>query len=224
MMISNYSDFESELIRAGFSIGGENDEGVFSLCSYFAPTIQWHTGDAETDPWEWRMRVLEERDDTAYSKIFFKKSGFITKEWYRYFLAVRRVSTIDEAYSSGTIGHLEKRIYDAIEEKSEVPLHDLKRLLEISKEESSKFDKAMVELQMKMYITTSGRKQKSNRYGEAYGWSSTVFCSVDKFFGSDFVEDALLIDPLFAENQIKEQVAKLNPNYNTKKLMKFIKG
>ena len=36
------------------------------------------------------MRVLEERTDIAYSKVFFKTSGFITREWYPYFYAVRR--------------------------------------------------------------------------------------------------------------------------------------
>ena len=31
--------------------------------------------DPETDPWEWRIRVLDERDDIAYAKLFYKKSG-----------------------------------------------------------------------------------------------------------------------------------------------------
>ena len=36
------------------------------------------------------MRVLEEREDIAYSKVFFRTSGYITREWYPYFYAVRR--------------------------------------------------------------------------------------------------------------------------------------
>ncbi len=44
------------------------------------PPVKWHCGDQEVDPWEWRMRVLEERTDIAYSKVFRGTSGFITVE------------------------------------------------------------------------------------------------------------------------------------------------
>ena len=61
------------------------------------------------------MRVLDERGDIAYAKLFFKKSGYIIKEWYPYFLAARRGgNTFDEAYKDGTISHLAKRIYDVV--------------------------------------------------------------------------------------------------------------
>ena len=36
------------------------------------------------------MRVLDERNDIADTTLFFKKSGFITKEWYPYFLSAER--------------------------------------------------------------------------------------------------------------------------------------
>ncbi len=65
-------------------------EGVFTLSDAFGESIAWHTEDPETDPWEWRIRVLDEYTDIAYGKLFFRKSGYITKEWYPYFLAVRR--------------------------------------------------------------------------------------------------------------------------------------
>ena len=77
-MIKNYNDFINALLNAGFSgaIGGK-DDGVFGLFRYGwgaedESSIHWHTGDPETDPWEWRMRVLNERSDIAYSKVFFR--------------------------------------------------------------------------------------------------------------------------------------------------------
>ena len=61
------------------------------------------------------MRVLEERDDIAYAKLFFKKSGFITREWYPYFLSARRSGfSFEDAYYGGTISNAAKRVYDAI--------------------------------------------------------------------------------------------------------------
>lgn len=57
--IRGFGDFRAALLRAGFAVGGENDEGIFSLRPYMDPSLQYHTGDPETDPWLWRVRVLE---------------------------------------------------------------------------------------------------------------------------------------------------------------------
>ena len=129
-MINNFSDFCNALLECGFSMGGGSAKGIYAIIPYdwkeqeFMDTpIKWHTGDAESDPWEWRMRVLEERDDIAYSKVFFRTSGFITKEWYPYFYAVRRKGeTFEEAYESGTISQTAKRIYNIVA-GNEVALH-----------------------------------------------------------------------------------------------------
>ncbi len=53
------------------------------------PSLQYHTGDPETDPWLWRVRVLEDRA-LAGGKVFSGKAGWISREWYPLFLAVRR--------------------------------------------------------------------------------------------------------------------------------------
>ncbi|MDR1705655.1 MAG: hypothetical protein LBS19_13355, partial [Clostridiales bacterium] len=96
MELNSFNDFVKILIRAGFSIGGGNNEGIYAVVNHdwtYTPPgspIVWHTGDPETDPWEWRVRVLNERSDIAYAKCFFKKSGYITQEFYPYFLALRR--------------------------------------------------------------------------------------------------------------------------------------
>ena len=96
-MLNNFDDFIAILLQAGFSTGSGHSEGIYAVVPFswgesppFRTKVRWHTGDPETDPWEWRIRVLEERDDIAYGKIFFKKSGYITEEWYPYFLSARR--------------------------------------------------------------------------------------------------------------------------------------
>lgn len=72
-MIQCYDDFIGKLLETGFTIGGENGEGVFTLSDSFTDRIRWHTEELDTDPWEWRMRVLQERDDIAYGKVFFQE-------------------------------------------------------------------------------------------------------------------------------------------------------
>lgn len=231
-MIRNYNDFMNTLLEAGFSMGGGNSEGIFAVVPrtwqeeppYDTP-VRWHTGDPETDPWEWRIRVLDERNDIAYAKLFFKKSGYITKEWYPFFLAVRRGSrTFAEEYAAGKLSHQAKRIYDLISENEVLPLHAIKQIGGFGKEEASGFERALTELQMKMYITMCGRQQKISRKGEEYGWSSTVFCTVENYFGQEIVELAAKITAEEAAAKIAEQVERLNPGADPKKVAKFIKG
>lgn len=223
--IHNFNDFLTELYQAGMSVGGENNEGVFSLCDYFGEEICWHTEEVDTDPWEWRMRVLHEKDNIAYGKYFFKKSGYITKEWFPYFYAIRRGHrTLEEEYEAGNISQYAKQIYELIEEYKELPLHLIKQYGGFTKEDKSKFDRAITELQMRFYITMSGRARKISSVGEEYGWSSTVFCLMENFWGEELIRQAEGIDREEAYNKIHEQIYKLNPDANEKKVKKFIEG
>ena len=143
-MVHNFHEFCDEIIKCGFSMGGGNPKGIYAVINFDWKTqlpgcpVQWHTGNPETDPWEWRMRVLEERKNIAYGKFFFGTSGYISKEWFPYFLAVRRQGmTFEEWYEEGMVTHLERQIYDVIKEQGRVALHDLKFFCGITKESAS---------------------------------------------------------------------------------------
>lgn len=231
MLINNFSDFCNTLLSCGFSMGGSNSKGIFTIIPnnteeqmLIESPIKWHTGDIETDPWEWRMRVLEERNDIAYSKLFFCASGYITKDWYPYFYSVRRQGeSLDEAYFKGKISRTAKRIYEIIDANKSVPLHEIKLKGNFKREDNARFDSALTELQMRMFISMCGRKQKLNKYGETYGWNSTVFTTVEKFWQE---RDVYIADVNKQEaiEKITEQILKLNPNADIKKINKFIKG
>lgn len=224
-MINSFSEFCEELLRCGFSMGGGNAKGIYSVIPYDWQSpqpgpIQWHTGDPETDPWEWRMRVLEERDDIAYGKVFLGASGYITRQWYPLFLAVRRQGLVfDEWYDEGKASLMEKQIYETIECQGKLPLHDLKRLCSISKEDASAFERALVNLQKNLFITMCGRMQKKNKSGQEYGWSSTVFCTTEEFWGEDL---SAAISPEDAYRQIHDHILELNSQAEEKTIRRFI--
>lgn len=230
--ILNYDDFVAVILEAGFSMGGGNSEGIYAAVPWgwkeeppYETPVCWHTGEAKTDPWEWRMRVLDERKDIAYGKLFFKKSGFISKEFYPYFLAARREGqTFEEEYASGKISHYAKELYQIVREYGTLPLHAIKQIGGVTKEDKSRFDRAMVELQMKMYLTMCGRQQKLSNKGEEYGWSSTVFCTVEDFFEAEVFEEAAGLTKKEAIQAIEEQIYFLNPDASEKKIKKFIEG
>lgn len=194
MQIQNYNDFIKGLLAAGFSMSGGNSEGILSLISWnwneappYPTAVHWHTGDAETDPWEWRIRVLDERDDIAYGKLFFNKGGFITKDWYPYFLAARRSGSFEEAYFDGKISQFAKRAYNAIKENGVLPLHAISGVAGFDKLDKPKMERALIELQTKMYITICGRQQRVSHTGMEYGWSSTAFCPLKIFLAKRFL-------------------------------------
>lgn len=229
-MIRNFEDFCCELQDCGFSMGGGNAKGIFALIDYdwtnqdqLDTPVKWHCGDPEVDPWEWRMRVLEERMDIAYSKVFFKTSGFITKDWYPHFYAVRRNGeSFEEAYEQGRISHSAKRIYDIVSQNY-IALHEIKTQGGFGKEDKSQFDRAMIELQMGFYITMTGRKQKKNKYGIEYGWNSTVFTTVENFWEErGFELPKMNADESY--EKIRKQILKLNPSADEKTIRKFIMG
>lgn len=231
MIIRNYSDFVAALLNAGFSMGGINSEDIYAVIPSYLDnrgcenSIIWHTGDPETDPWEWRMRVLNERDDIAYSKVFFRKSGYITKEWYPYFIAARRGGVdFKDAYLSGTISQYAKRIYDAISEHRCLPLYKIRECAGFGRDEKSQLECGLVELQMRMFITMCGRQQKVSQIGMEYGWPSTVFCTTESFFDDEVFDIAAGISEKEAVAKITNRIYTLNPNAEERKVFKFIKG
>jgi len=227
-MIQTYNDFCRELLTAGFTFAGA-DAHIFSiignnwneagLLTDDPSLLRWHTGDPETDPWEWRMRVLEERNDIAYAKVFMKKAGFITKEWYPYFLAARRGGcSFAEAYADGTISHFAKRIYEAVAEHGSLPLDGIKRAAGFSREDKSKFDTALTELQMRLYVTIQGQQLN-------HAWPSTVFCTTEEFWSeSDVFTQADELSADEAVETITRRVLERNPAAQEKKIAKFIRG
>jgi hypothetical protein len=82
----------------------------------------------------------------------------------------------------------------------------------------------LVELQIKMFVTMCGRQQKISKKGEEYGWSSTVFCTVERYFGEEVVKQADEIDEREAIEKITEQIYRLNPAADPRKIARFIKG
>lgn len=227
--IRNFDDFVSGLLRCGFSMAG-GDKGIFTVIPFTwehqdeSSPIRWHTGDAETDPWQWRMRVLEERDDIAYAKLFFRASGYISKEWYPYFYGARRQGMdFEDVYESGVFSRAAKQIYEIVSERGDVPLHDVRRLGGFRREDSAAFNRAILDLQAGMFLTVSGQAQKLNKWGMPYGWHSSVLSTVEHFWAGRglTLED---LDPEMCFEKIRERILLLNPEAEEKNIRKFIEG
>lgn len=224
--IHTFDDFCPALRQAGFSLSGPADKGIFTLSRYFGPEVQWHTGDRQTDPWEWRMRSVEECRDMAYGNLFFRRTGWVTLDWYPYFVAVRREGKpLEQLYQEGHISQMAYGIYSLIREYGEVSVHKMQVALHVTKETRSAFQAALVHLQMQLLITVCGSEYKMGKNGQPYGWPTTVFCSVERFFGGIGVAgQAQEIGKERAAEKIAQQVRLLNPQVEDRALQSFIFG
>ena len=171
------------------------------------------------------MRVLEEGRGVAYAKLFFRIGGYITKEWYPDFLAVRRGSMdFEDMYAEGTLSRNAKRVYEAARSLPRVLMPELKSMAAFGREENGAFEQALTELQMRMFLTICGQARRRNKYGEEYGWHCTEFCTVEQFWGEDFIRAAGELDPAEAEARITRRILELNPNAKKGTIRKFIRG
>ncbi len=232
MEIHNYSDFVKALEEAGFALAGGSADGIYSIIPWgwdaeapYETEVAWHSGDPDLDPWIWRLRVLEEDGRFAYGKVFFKKGGFITRHWVPYFLKIRRKeATLKRAFQEGHVSQEAKAIYEVIRRDEPVPLHALKSALGITGDRKAAFDRALVELQMGLWVTISGARAKQSRDGQDYGWSSTVFVTTETFWGEEVFREARGLTEGGARAAITEQILRLNPEASPSKIRRFING
>jgi len=117
-----------------------------------------------------------------------------------------------------------KILNDVVVENDCLPLHEIKRLAGFKRDDKSKFDSALNDLQMRMYLTIHSIKQQISSKGTEYGWSVTNFCTTEHFWGEAVFEQAAKISTDEAEEKITERVIHLNPSAQEKKIIKFIRG
>jgi hypothetical protein len=149
--MTTYEDFASALDDIGFLPLSTNILGFPSL-SAMTEESQCHTG-AETDPWQWKTRIVDERR-AASAKLFCGKPSFISREWYPVFLAARRGGrSFEETYENGTLSRESARIYALFQDRKRLAVHEIKQLAGFDKSNVSRYESAMTELQMSMFLT-----------------------------------------------------------------------
>jgi len=217
--IHGYGDFCARLRQAGFSMGGENNDGIFALCDHFGDNIHWHTGEEDTDPWVWRMRVLVEENDIGYGKLFLQKGGYVTREWAPCFIAYKRQhQDYEDVYQEGCMSLLERSVCRFVKDKGEAVLHEIKAAFG-----DKKLEAVLAKLQTNMFLTISGQTMRLSKENVPYGWPVTNFRLTDDFWGPDVMLEANAIPVRDAREQIIQRVYELNPLVKMKALERFLR-
>lgn len=220
IIIKEYEEFVQLINEIGFMPLSNNCIDFISL-SAITHAESWHT-DHPDDPWLWKTRV-ETEHKAAYAKIFDKKPGFISLDWYPVFLAARRNNKgFDELYSDGLMSNYAKQIYSLFEHKYELAAHEIKALIGYGKESASKYEAALIELQMKMLVTGNGLKYKLSKSGEEYGWPVISYTTTERWIGQELMEKARNIDPAYAMETITKRIDEICPGADKRRIKKFI--
>lgn len=221
--VNHYKDFDDQIQAIGFCLMGGNNEGIFTLDELYTKNIECHTGDVEHDPWIWRMRSITEKDDMSYGKVFLKKSGWISRAWLPYFVAVRRHGrTMRSLFLDGLMTQMDKKVYDLIESSQTISLAEI--LDTLGRENKTEINKSMVNLQMLLFITTYGETYKISKEGKPYGWPVMVFSTIEEKFGEAIEDEIFNIEYEDAYDKIKNHIKLLNPTADDKKIKRFIKA
>ena len=219
--IHNAAELETLVQQMGFlpffSCGVPN----FSI-EEFTPSRYWFVDGVE-GPWEWRME-LARRGVVAYGKLFAKKAGLVSREWYPDLANHRRNGyDFDARYEDGLASHREKRVMDVLLREGPTLSKDLKRLAGFGSGGLKGFDTVMTNLQMQTYVTVHSFEYAHDRYGRPYGWGIARYAVTEDVLGSDVTQGAYHRDPVESKLRIIQYLGLLCPEAFDDDLEKLIR-
>lgn len=188
----------------------------------FTPSRYWFV-DGVDGPWEWRME-LARRGVVAYGKLFSKKAGLVSREWYPDLANCRRDGyDFDARYEEGLASYREKRVMDVLFREGPTLSKDLKRLAGFGGDGLKGFDTVITNLQMQTYITVHSFEYARDKHGQPYGWGIAKYAVTEDVLGADVSRGAYHRDPEESKARIIRHLGLLYPDAFDKELAKFIR-
>lgn len=188
----------------------------------FTPSRYWFV-DGVNGPWEWRME-LARRGVVAYGKLFSKKAGLVSREWYPDLANCRRDGyDFDARYEEGLASYREKRVMDVLFREGPTLSKDLKRLAGFGGDGLKGFDTVITNLQMQTYITVHSFEYARDKHGQPYGWGIAKYAVTEDVLGADVSRGAYHRDPEESKARIIRHLGLLYPDAFDKELAKFIR-
>ena len=188
----------------------------------FTPSRYWFV-DGVDGPWEWRME-LARRGGVAYGKLFSRKAGLVSREWYPDLANYRRSGyDFDARYEEGLASHREKRIMDVLLREGPTLSKDLKRLAGFGGDGLKGFDTEITSLQMQTYITVHSFEYARDKHGKPYGWGIARYAVTEDVLGADVTQGAYHRDPEESRERIIRHLGMICPDAFDADLAKFIR-
>ena len=184
----------------------------------------WFTGfDGAWDAWEWKGPIAR-RKKCVYGKLFNKKAGFVSREWYPDLANWRRDGyDFDALYDDGKAAHDDKLVYDLVDQRREAVLSkELKKMGGFCKGGKKGFETIITRLQMECYIVVADFTYMTDKKGKQYGWGVARYTTPEKFYGEDFVGSVYQRKPEESRERLLEHFQKILPRADMKQILKLI--
>lgn len=186
MKLLSYQDFLNRVEELGFLTFSGIVDGLPSLIGE-TPKEIWHTGDPETDPWQWKDRAAQEKR-MAFGCVLGGNKGFIAPRLYPVFLAACRPSEeMEERRYNGLVSQTVWELWKLFEERRVLDTSEIRSCMGVTgKKGGSRVDSAIVELQKLFQITVAGSRRKIDRKGQPYGWNINIYERVEDWMPSEW--------------------------------------
>ena len=176
----------------------------------FTPSRYWFV-DGVDGPWEWRME-LARRGVVAYGKLFAKKAGLVSREWYPDLANYRRNGyDFDARYEDGLASYREKRVMDVLLQEGPTLSKDLKRLAGFGGDGLKGFDTVITNLQMQTYVTVHSFEYAHDKYGRPYGWGVARYAVTEDVLGTEVTQGAYDRPPEESKTRMIQHLGLLCP-------------
>lgn len=187
----------------------------------FTPGRYWFV-DGVDGPWEWRME-LARRGVVAYGKLFAKKAGLVSREWYPDLANYRRGGyDFDARYEDGLAGYREKCVMDVLLREGPTLSKDLKRLAGFGGDGIKGFDTVITNLQMQTYVTVHSFEYAHDKYGRPYGWGIARYAVTEDVLGEGATRSAYHRTPEESGERIFQHIKQLRPDASENDIKKLI--
>jgi hypothetical protein len=224
-MLRTYNEFVSRVNELGFfAFYGKFTDG-FPILQMETKEEQWHTGDHETDPWQWKDRAAEEKE-LAFGCILGGYKGFISKKMYPLFYAAYSPSAgMDERYENGELSQTVWELSRLFADGAVLSTADIRKTLGVTKKSGAgRVDSALKELQKEFVITVCGNKRKTSFEGLEYGWPANTYCRVEDWATAGWLKGLEELDSVAARCQILDIGCSIGKQVDRAVLSKLLFG
>ncbi len=187
-MLHTYEEFVRQVDALGMMAMSKGFLQGFPTLEGLTADEQWHTGDPDTDPWQWKDRVAAEHR-LAFGCLLGGYKGFVSKGMYpRFFAACRNPQPLEERYFEGHVTQTLRAVYALFQDGAPLSTSDIRARMGVTKKKgASAVDAAIVQLQREFLITVCGNARKIGKDGLPYGWPANAYCPVELWAG-DFLD------------------------------------
>ena len=187
--LTSYQDFVDQVNEMGFLPMSGLTPGLPSLGD-LTPDGNWHTGDPDTDPWQWKDRAAREKK-LAYGCILNGQKGFVSSQLYAaFYTAFHPPEPMPVRWAEGLVDRTTWSLWNLFEKQSVVNTFEAHRMLAGNSSSSSRIDRRLQALQAAYYITGAGNARKVSRAGQGYGWPAMRYQRVLDWAPEGWLTDA----------------------------------